>query len=250
MRKIKVNLNKLNKKIIVISSFILLLFISNTFISFSQTPEETERIKGWNSDIEALLSKMKSDHIVYKTKPFPAALINSAANLKANISKYSDERMLLELQQLAWYMQDGHSYVLPLSQKIPAHIIPLDSYIFSDGLFVINADDANKELIGAKIISINGIKSEKLLKDMNGYVHQDNKYTVQWFAPSYLKFRSVYERYGLKSDSKSVNIKFMKADKTVFTKAVDFVPIYKFSQYPKARTFQTGKPRNSPIVYE
>jgi len=247
MRKTRVILNKWNKKNIVISLFILLLFISNAVISFSQKPAEIERIKGWNSDIEALLSKMKSDHIVYKTKPFPAGLIDSVADLKANINKYSDERMLLELQQLAWYMQDGHSYVLPLSQKIPAHIIPLDSYVFSDGLFVINATETNKELIGTKIISINGIKSEKLLKDMNGYVHQDNKYTVQWFAPSYIKFRSVYERYGLSSDSKSINIKFMKADKTVFTKAVNFVPIANFHSIPKLSSSKLASPETVPL---
>ena len=33
---------------------------------------------------------------------------------RSNIPNYSDERMLFEMQRLAAYIGDGHTYVLPL----------------------------------------------------------------------------------------------------------------------------------------
>lgn len=200
---------------------------------FSQSANQTERITGWQSDIDTLLTLMKTQHIVYKSKKLPAGLIKSAETLKKNIDKYSDERMFMELQQLAWYMQDGHSYILPFSPKFSAYYLPVQFYIFSDGVFVIDADDANKELIGKKVLTINTVPIKKLLADMNGYIHQDNKYTVKWFAPTYLRFRSIYERYGLKPGAANVSIKYETDSKKAADKAITFIPAHNFHGIPK-----------------
>src|SRR5262249_45379300 len=155
-----------------------------------QTTQE-ERIRGWSSDIDTLLFIMKSQHYVYRSKPFPQELLNAATKLKTEIAEYSDERMLTELERLAFYMHDGHSYILPVSRKIQAFYLPIQFYLFSDGVYIIDADEMNKDLIGSRVIQIHGVDVNKLVSDMNSYVHQDNLYTVKWFAPSVLRFRSL-----------------------------------------------------------
>src|SRR5437763_7964574 len=136
-----------------------------------------------------MLALMKREHYVYRSKPLPAELLTKATDLKTQISTFSDEGMLLELQRLMFYMHDGHSYILPVARNVTSMYMPLQFYIFNDGTFVIDADDPYKDLIGCKVASINGVKTEKFIDDMNTYIHHDNKFTVIWFAPSILRFR-------------------------------------------------------------
>jgi len=82
--------------------FLLFVFTSNP--SFAQDVQQNDRVNGWSSDIDTLLSRMKEQHYVYKTKPLPDQLIKNAALLKTKVAQYSDERMMGELERLMWYM--------------------------------------------------------------------------------------------------------------------------------------------------
>jgi hypothetical protein len=205
----------------------ILFFLTLTF-SFSSFGQKHERVSGWESDIDTLLSLIKKEHYVYKAKPFPAELLAKAKQLKISISSYSDERMLGELEQLTYYLGDGHSYILPISTKFPVYYLPIQFYIFSDGVFIIDATGEYKELIGKKVISINNIPVEKLVKDMNGYIHQDNIYTVKWFAPTVLRFRGIYEKYGLKQASLDIVFKLSDKQNGILTKKILFIPATDF----------------------
>ena len=72
---------------------LVLLFLFNVLSIFGQQSFDTERNKGWQTDIDALLVLMKQQHYVYKSKPLPAELMVKAKELKQNVAKYSDERM-------------------------------------------------------------------------------------------------------------------------------------------------------------
>src|SRR5579885_212181 len=78
---------------------------------------QDSREKGWISDIDTLLVKMKTEHYIYRNYPLPNALITGAENLKKNVSEFSDERILIELQRLMFWLGDGHCYVLPFGAK-------------------------------------------------------------------------------------------------------------------------------------
>ena len=209
----------------------VILFISTNAIS--QTVDKNSRMKGWQSDIDTLFSIIKKEHYVYKTTPLPKEMLMKAANLKTKIAEYSDEKMLGELERLMYYLGDGHSYILPISTKFQSFYMPIQFYIFSDGVFIIDADEPYKNLIGSKVLSIHHIPISKLINDMNYYVHQDNKYTVKWFAPSVLRFRGVYEYYGLKAGSSEIEIELISNTKEKKTSTVLFVPATDFRGIPK-----------------
>jgi hypothetical protein len=191
-----------------IKAIFFLVILAAPFSLKAQGTQD-DRVKGWSSDIDTLLSIMKTQHYVYRSKPLPPEVINGAAALKTKISQYSDERMLTELERITYYMHDGHSYILPVSRKFPTFYLPIQVYIFSDGTYIVDADGPNKDLIGSKVVRINGVPVEKLEDDMNSFIHQDNLYTVKWFAPSILRFRSLYESYGMAAGSPDVAIDFV-----------------------------------------
>ena len=210
-----------------------ILFITSFYISSAQTSATENRISGWSSDIDTMLALMKREHYVYKSKPLPPELLIKSADLKTKISSFSDERMLLELQRLMFYMHDGHSYILPVARNVASMYMPLQFYIFNDGSFIIDASAAYKDLVGCKVISINGVKTEKLIDDMNTYIHHDNKFTVIWFAPSVLRFRGTYEPYGLAAGSTGISVQLIDKNQKTITRNINFIPATDFHGIPK-----------------
>jgi hypothetical protein len=199
-----------------------------SYCSSAPDAQQNERVAGWRSDIDTLLFRMARQHYVYRSKPLPNQLIEKARLLKKKIGQYSDERMMVELARLMWYMHDGHSYVVPVATKSTSFYLPIQIYFFSDGAYIIDADQPYKELIGDKVLKINGVTTDKLLSDMNSYVQQDNKYTVIWFAPSVLRFRGIYESYGLAAGSPAVSIDVISQNGEAIGKKVPFVPVSEF----------------------
>ncbi len=217
------------KKIVII-----VLLLSSTAYVFAQPSSDTVRNNGWRNDIDAMLVLMKQQHYVYKSKPLPAELITKANELKANLPNYSDERVGLELEKLMYYMHDGHSYMLPIAVKrAPNYYMPIQFYLFNDGAYIINADEPYKKLIGCRVTQINGVSVDKIVSDMNSYIHQDNAYTVKWFAPTMLRFRAVHETYGLPAASKDVTLNLVGRDGKPLVEKIEFVPLGDFRGIPK-----------------
>lgn len=174
-------------------------------------------------------------------------MLIDAAKLKTKIAEFSDERMLGELERLTYYLHDGHSYILPVSPKYPSVFLPIQFYIFSDGIFIIDADEPYNELIGCKVLSIYDIPTAKLVGDMNSYIHQDNKFTVKWFAPSFLRFRSVYEPYGLRADSTNISLKLKDKTNKVIERKINFVPVTSFHGIPKLFPSKLADDKSIPL---
>ena len=176
----------------------------------SSASARVDRVTGWKSDIAFWLEQLRKQHYVYKSKPLPAALVKGADELTRNIPKYSDERMLFEMQRLAAYIGDGHTYVLPLAaEHVPGSVIPLRFYLFSDGLFVIDATNGNEKWIGSKLISIGQTPSAVLLQRMKPAISSDNPFAYRWIGPPFLNLRGAIEALadGITSDSIPVTLR-------------------------------------------
>lgn len=214
-------------------SFVFFVFLIVADKTMGQDKQQEERIQGWQSDIDSLLSLMKQQHYIYRSKPLPEQLLKNAADLKTKVAAYSDERVLLELERLMFYMHDGHSYILPVARKVQTVYLPIQFYIFSNGTYIIDADEPYKNLIGCRVLSIYGVEVDKLANDMNSYIHQDNHYTVKWFAPSILRFRGIYELYGLSPGSSDISLNLVDKNKNKITRKVSFIPANNFHGIPK-----------------
>lgn len=227
-------------------TLILILLIICTKLIPAQS--QVDRVKGWSLDIDNLLLNMQKQHYFYQAKPLPSKLLSQASDLKKKINQYSDERMLIELEKLMYFMHDGHSYILPFAaERVNSFFLPLNFYIFSDGVYIIDAKEEYNYLIGSKIISIGGVTSMKLIKDMNSYIHQDNEMTVKWFAPTVMRFRAIYETYGLPADSKEVSVSLILPSGKKEDKSIPFEPVINFQGLPKLMPSKITLSKVSPL---
>jgi hypothetical protein len=169
-----------------------------------------DRVTGWRNDITFWLDQIRQQHYVYKSKALPPALVTAAADLSRNVPRYSDERMLFEMQRLAAYIGDGHTYVLPLAaQRVPGSVIPLRFYLFSDGLYVIDAQKGHERWIGSQLVRIGNTSTDKLLAGMKTAISADNPFAYKWIGPPFLNVRGALESLaeGIGRDGISVTLR-------------------------------------------
>jgi hypothetical protein len=170
--------------------------VSAPLPTLSQSPADSSRIAGWRSDIAFYLEQLKARHYSFRDRPLPTALMIAAARLADNVPRYSDERMLAEFAYLASFGGDGHTYILPFgSRRVTAHTLPLRMFLFSDGLYVIDAFQGYEKWIGARVIQIGSTPAELAIDRMRPALSADNRFTYLWVAPALLSFRGFLEKF-------------------------------------------------------
>ena len=171
----------------------------------SQSLSDSSRIEGWRSDIRYYLEQMKRQHYVYSRKPLPAGLIEAANRLSANVPRYSDERILAEFEHLASFAGDGHTYILPFgSRRVTAHMLPLRFFLFTDGMYVVDAFPGYERWIGSRVVRIGDTPAEVAIERIRPTLSADNRFTYLWVAPALLSFRGFLENFAAGVDSDSV----------------------------------------------
>jgi hypothetical protein len=164
--------------------------------AISQSSGDSSRVAGWRSDIAFYLQQMKSRHYSYRDRALPPGLIDAAAKLSRNVPSYSDERMLAEFEYLASFGGDGHTYMLPFgSRRVASHMIPLRMFLFSDGLYVIDAFQGYEKWIGARVMRIGNTPAETVIGRIRPTLSADNRFTYLWVVPALLSFRGFLEKF-------------------------------------------------------
>jgi hypothetical protein len=107
----------------------------------------------------------------------------AAAGLSRRIPDLPDRRVLVEFQWLLAMLGDGHSlvYLMPAT-RASFGMLPLDLYLFADGLFIIDGTGPAQELIGSKVLRFGPRTTEEILQRMEPFVSRDNAMGLKAFA--------------------------------------------------------------------
>lgn len=185
--------------------FVLTLSMLAVGSARSQSPADSSRVAGWRSDIRYYLEQMKRQHYVYSRRPLPAGLIEAANRLSENVPRYGDERILAEFAHLASFAGDGHTYMLPFgARRVTAHMLPLRFFLFSDGMYVIDAFPGYEKWIGSKVVRVGTTPASLVVDRMRPALSMDNRFTYLWTVPAFLSFRGYLENFADGVDPDSV----------------------------------------------
>lgn len=148
------------KKAILIFVPIIIILISCGEQETGNNRSEKTRSEKWNED----LAYFKNEYLT-KSRTFPKDSISSCttllADLTAKISTLTDNQIILQLSRCVAMANNGHT-TLQLSWMDK---IPLRFYWFNDGLYVIKTDSSSAQYLGAKVLDINSIEIDTVLKD-------------------------------------------------------------------------------------
>jgi hypothetical protein len=218
------------------------LLLAQIGLIFCQTSATQDRVAGWRSDLDFMLSEMRRQHYVYRTRPLPEALERRAAELKQAVPRFSDERMLAEFQRLMSFLGDGHCYILPAgAERVRSTCLPLRFYLFSDGLYVIDAEAGHERWIGSRVVKFGNVSANDAISCTGEMTSKE------WVGPFILRFRGFLEAIGSEVGAGGVRLEFEGGDGHVVAQDMALTPVSRVGGIPKLIPSKIPGASNPPM---
>ncbi len=185
----------------------------------------------------------------------PEPVFQAAADsLASRADGLSRDQLLVELMRFTNLLgvRDGHSGIFPLDSAHTRvlHLFPLYLYDFSDGLFVVAAP-GHRELVGSKLLAIDGIDASALKGAVWPLVPRDNDATREDRFMSFMLTAEVLHGLGLRPGTGPAAFTLQKPGRSA--RVVTLAPVaartYLRLMHPLFPSFVYALPRRSKPSY-
>ena len=120
------------------------------------------RDQGWARDIDFLVGELKRVNPDFRDAPLPPELLRRRDELKRNVPRLSDEEIFVGMSRMLAVLRQGH--VAVWTERSNNRHLPVRLYAFPDGVYVMEADSAYRELQGARVIAFDTMRAESALR--------------------------------------------------------------------------------------
>jgi len=194
------------KKLIFLAGFTLLVCsafaqVSHTSISNNDKNAASLTAADWQSDLHFLQQTVHKDYpFLFKNisaKDFDAAV----EKLNKNIPGMQPHEVLAGIGRIVASFKYGHTDISWRESPVKYHLAPLNLYWFSDGIYVEGTDKTNADIVGAKLIKVEGVPVKDALAAIKELVPAEND---QYFRAYGLDFLNIPEALHAQKISKQL----------------------------------------------
>lgn len=175
-----------------------------------------ERHAGWRLDLQVILREAR------RRRPIPfaddewARLERDSGRLHDDIPEFTDEQIVAAMTRLLASLGDGHAYLeAPADHKCWSRALPVQLYLFEEGLFVVSAATAYQSLLGTEIRALDGAPVQSVLTAIDPLIPRDNELRSRELAPQMLRKTALLHGMGLIRDPHKVVLTTPRGDVTV-----------------------------------
>jgi len=199
------------------------------------------RVAGWNYDLDFLTSEIHRLNPAYSAA-LPVDYELRIAALRRAIPSASDQQIAIEITALFASLQQAHSVMFPFGMnKGRIGMVHLQLYQFSDGLYIIDAPKAERDLIGSQVLAIGGKEVNELATAMRPYLSRDNDFFLNLEVPVGLLWTDLIGALG--ADASGTSLKFVVRKEGVTSSR--YLPIDRGPIDPDTIAIKLIPPRNS-----
>ncbi len=187
------------------------------------TPPGLTRDEGWAYDLEYFLEEAQRLHADPKRPAFSSRFLDSVSDLRSLIPTLTDEQIVLRMMELAAILGDGHTAIYGPFDDSPitmdAGALPVLFYLFSDGLYVVDATPDWSHLTGARVERIGRLAPIEVLDRLHKHRGVDNSMTMSWLGVHfYLRRLTMLRGVGAIDTAKGVTLTLTaeEGDSSVF----------------------------------
>ncbi|WP_299104302.1 hypothetical protein [uncultured Tenacibaculum sp.] len=197
----------------------LLLFICYLIFSCSGNSQEINlqiEKELWKEDIKYLKQRVEKIAPMYQYEAVKKNF-NSFYNNLLDVD-FNGYEATFGIQKLMNTLNDEGCNV-PLFQKgLELQVLPIKTYWFSNGLYVLDASNNYKEIIGKQVIKINNTPIEKVFEKLKNFLNADNLHYKKYLFQVYGFMPSMLKAVGLGINDNEVKIEFALG-KTILIKS-------------------------------
>jgi tetratricopeptide (TPR) repeat protein len=153
--------------------------------------------KQWEWDLDFLARRMEQMHWSLYAKVSKETFRAEVRRLQADAPKLSNERARVRLSRILAMVGDGHTKLAAFAEgETSVRRLPLHLWVFTDGLVVIGAPEARRDLLGAKVLKVGPLDAEDAMKKLRPYCSVDNDKGYLYAAPARLTEPAALQEIG------------------------------------------------------
>lgn len=165
------------------------------------------RTEAWTGDLNYLQKRIIEVHYDLDDVMTEEEFNTIFVELKASIDELSDEQILVEIMKIIGRLGTGHNLIIPTSSKVGAlKRLPIQIYQFTDGMYIVDAEEGFEKWIGFKVEKIGDTSIEDALEKTNLVNARDNDMQTLWLGPYFLRMPDVLKGLGIIENEKQVTI--------------------------------------------
>ena len=179
---------------------VLCLILSLSAAALGQTSSSPKKLDAaaWRSDLKHMAEQIVAVHKDPFNKITRDEFSAAVAELDAKIPSLDDNEIVVGMMRLVAMIGDGHTG-LRWGTIATDGVLPVRFYQFEDGIYIRNAGKPHEELVGAKLLAVNGVPVNAALKRIEPIIWRDNPMGVRSTAPAYLSVPPILQALGLAS---------------------------------------------------
>jgi hypothetical protein len=150
------------------------------------------REQGWTADLDHLKREVLRLHHNPLRKMTRDDLDRAILSIKSSVSTRTDEQLAVEVMKFMRRLGDGHTWARVRDQVFENERgLPILMSKFEDGFFVTAADQSHRDLVWARVETIEGRPPEDVLAKLDPIVSCDNAMRLLSQGPWQMRFPSV-----------------------------------------------------------
>ena len=169
------------RKAIVVGSMIIVLcalyFCIRPFITIGISNIDISK-EEWKEDIVFLRDTLAEKHPNLYSYISEEEYLRDFDDLLNDIDRLGSHEIMIHIQKSLAKINDPHTYI----DYTIHESLPIELYYFDEGLYIIGADSEYKELIGAKIISMETNDIDSVIQMISGLSPNLNESCVKYYA--------------------------------------------------------------------
>ncbi len=166
----------------------IIFFVVFLICSISVSAAEFSE-KDWLEDLNFIEKELPARHKNLLFQLEEEEFENEMENLKSDLSQLSDLEITLRLTEIFAKIGDTHTAVD--NTRFLTEYYPLYLKKFEDDYRVIRTDQKYKEILGAKLISVNNYSVEDLKEKLSRIITTDNQISLDYRMSSFLNLKEV-----------------------------------------------------------
>lgn len=131
----------------------------------------------WSEDIDFFVAQVKKVVPDSDDRIDQKEFDQKVRQLKSRLASYSTDQIILGLQELLTMTGDNGCTIYPFQEALNYPVLPIKTYWFGDGLYICDASDPYKAIVGQKLTAIGGVEVDRLFRQMHKVLPGDNDHS-------------------------------------------------------------------------
>jgi len=177
--------------------------------------QNTLSAEDWQSDLKFLQKTIHKDYPFLFDKISAQDFDAEVEALYAEIPNMEAHEINVSFAKIVSLFKYGHTQI-PFGTVAKRGVLPVNLYHFNDGVYIEGVIKAHKKTLGSKVLKVEGVEIEEVLKRIKPVVPAENDYYFKAYGLRFLTSPDVLHTQGiLKEWSETVTLT-LKKDNIIF----------------------------------